>query len=336
MPALLETRERLKVFYSKYTIYILSVLKFIAALVVLFMLNTQIGSMEQLMSPLIVIIAALFCSFMPINTTVLVAAVFALAHIYNTSLELAIVALMLFLVMFLLYCRFVPKDAYILLLLPVLFVLKIPYVVPLVAGLLATPVSAVSVVCGVIVYFVIELAKNSSTILAAAPEDDIVARLQLLLDAIVNNKEMVLIIIAFAATVVITYLIRRLSVDYAWYIAIGVGALSNMIILLAGDFMMDVSNEILPMIIGTIVSVLVCIVVQFLFFSVDYSGTEHVQYEDDEYYYYVKAVPKITVSTAKKTVRTINEKKPEVRRPGTPYEYTANRNQLHNNSREKK
>ena len=75
MPTLLEIRERLREFYAKYTIYIVSVLKFIAALVVLLLLNAQIGSMEQLMSPLIVIIAALFCSFMPINTTVLVAAV---------------------------------------------------------------------------------------------------------------------------------------------------------------------------------------------------------------------------------------------------------------------
>lgn len=335
MPALLEIRERLREFYAKYTIYIVSVLKFIAALVILLLLNAQIGSMEQLMSPLIVVIAALFCSFMPINTTVLVAAVFALGHMYHTSLELAIIAIMLFLVMFLVYCRFVPKDAYIVLLLPVLFVMKIPYVVPLVTGLLATPISAVSVVCGVIVYFILELARNCGTVLAGAPEGDIVTRLQLLLDAIANNKEMILIIIAFAATVVITYLIRRLSVDYAWYIAIGVGALSNMVILLAGDFMMNVSNEILPMIIGTVVSILICIVVQFLFFSVDYSGTEHVQYEDDEYYYYVKAVPKITVSTAKKTVRTINEKKPEVRRTNTSYQRTTSGNRPQNTNRER-
>ena len=179
------------------------------------------------------------------------------------------------------------------------------------------------------------MARNSSTVLAGAAEGDVVTRLQLLLDAIVNNKEMILICIAFAATVVITYLIRRLSVDYAWYIAIGVGALSDMIILLAGDFMMNVSNEILPMIIGTIVSILICIVVQFLFFSVDYSGTEHVQYEDDEYYYYVKAVPKITVSTAKKTVRTINEKKPEVRRTNTSYQRTTNGNHPQGSSRER-
>ena len=30
----------------------------------------------------------------------------------------------------------------------------------------------------------------------------------------------------------------------------------------------------------------------FFFFSVDYTCTEYVQFEDDDYYYYVKAVPR--------------------------------------------
>ena len=38
----------------------------------------------------------------------------------------------------------------------------------------------------------------------------------------------------------------------------------------------------------------------------DYSRTEKVQFEDDEYYYYVKAVPKMTVAAPAKTVKRIN------------------------------
>ena len=47
---------------------------------------------------------------------------------------------------------------------------------------------------------------------------------------------------------------------------------------------------------------------EFLFFSVDYSRTEHLQFEDDEYYYYVKAVPKLTVAAPDKVVKHINER----------------------------
>ena len=34
-----------------------------------------------------------------------------------------------------------------------------------------------------------------------------------------------------------------------------------------------------------------------------------MQFEDDEYYYYVKAVPKLMVTAPKKEIRTINEHK---------------------------
>ena len=39
----------------------------------------------------------------------------------------------------------------------------------------------------------------------------------------------------------------------------------------------------------------------------DYSRTENVQFEDDEYYYYVKAVPKIGVAVPEKQVMHITE-----------------------------
>ena len=38
----------------------------------------------------------------------------------------------------------------------------------------------------------------------------------------------------------------------------------------------------------------------------DYSRTERLEYEDDEYYYYVKAVPKASVSTSERSIKKIN------------------------------
>ena len=40
--------------------------------------------------------------------------------------------------------------------------------------------------------------------------------------------------------------------------------------------------------------------------SEDYSRSEHLQFEDDEYYYYVKAIPKRYVSVKAKTVKKIS------------------------------
>ena len=58
-----------------------------------------------------------------------------------------------------------------------------------------------------------------------------------------------------------------------------------------------------------ILSLLLAVVLQFFVFNVDYSRTEKVQFEDDEYYYYVKAVPKISVARPEKQDKQINSQK---------------------------
>ena len=58
------------------------------------------------------------------------------------------------------------------------------------------------------------------------------------------------------------------------------------------------------------------LIYQFFVFAVDYTRTEYLQYEDDDYYYYVKAVPKLTVSAPDVKVQRIYSRK-NVRREKT-------------------
>ena len=51
------------------------------------------------------------------------------------------------------------------------------------------------------------------------------------------------------------------------------------------------------------------LIYQFFVFAVDYTRTEYLQYEDDDYYYYVKAVPKLTVSAPDVKVQRIYSRK---------------------------
>ena len=73
--------------------------------------------------------------------------------------------------------------------------------------------------------------------------------------------------------------------------------------------MFDTNVSILGLIVGTLFSMLIAKIVEFFAFHVDYSRTEKVQFEDDEYYYYVKAVPKVTVAAPSRTVKKINTSK---------------------------
>lgn len=306
MSSLLEMRERLRKFYSKHEVYLVPLFKFLLALISLLCINGNIGFMDKLSGNIIIVLVlSLMCSFLPMNFIVVVSAGFVCGHLYAVSLECAIVAVALFLLMFILYFRFSPKDTIVVVLLPLCFALKIPYVIPIAVGLLCTPVSVVSVSCGTIVYYLILYIKTNSQTISTLEADEAVARFRYVIDGILGNKEMIITIVAFAAIVIAVYFIRRLSVDHAWTIAMSVGAVVGVVILLIGDLAYDTHISIGFLILGMVISLLLAKVLQFFAFNVDYSRTEYVQFEDDEYYYYVKAVPKNSVAQAQVKVKKI-------------------------------
>ena len=309
MTTLLVAKQILLTIYSKYEVYITPLLKFLLALITLSLINSKLGYMETIDRATVVLIVALMCSFMPTNFIVLMGAVFVLLHLYSFSLECAAVIGAGFLLLFLLYLRFAPKDTLVVTLLPVCFLLRIPYVIPLSMGLIGTPASAVSVACGVIVYYMLHYVTQNVTVIAAMADEEMAAKFKFIIDGLLKNREMVVTIAAFAITVVIVYLLRRMSVDYAWTIAMTAGAVVNIMVLLVGDLIFDINQPLIGVILGTVISFLITLVLQFFVFYVDYSRTEKVQFEDDEYYYYVKAVPKVALAVPERKVKKINQQK---------------------------
>ena len=305
MTTLLVAKQYMKLFYSKYEIYITPFLKFLLAFISLRLINSHLGYRTGINRMTVVLIVALMCSFMPTNFIVVMSALFILLHLYAFSLECTAVIGVVFLLMFLLYFRFSPKDTAVVVLTPICFLLKIPYVIPISMGLIGTPASAVSVACGIIVYYMLHFVTENATLLRGMTEEEMVARFKIVIDGILNNKEMVVTIVAFAVTLILVYIIRRLSIDYAWTIAMVAGAFVNIMVILIGDLMFDTKVSLGGAIVGTIVSFLLTVVLQFFVFHVDYSRTEKVQFEDDEYYYYVKAVPKVNVTRPSKQVKQI-------------------------------
>ncbi|MGN0132003.1 MAG: hypothetical protein ACI4AA_06160 [Lachnospiraceae bacterium] len=306
MSSLLEMREGLRNFYSKYEVYLTPLFKFLLALISLLCINANIGFMDRLSGNIIIaLVLSLMCSFLPMNFIVLISAAFVCAHLYTVSLECGVVAIAVFLLMFILYFRFSPKDTIVVILLPLCFVLKIPYVIPIAVGLLCSPASVVSVSFGTVIYYLILYIKMNSQTISTLEADGAVAKFRYVIDGILGNKEMMITMVAFAAMVIIVYIIRRMSIDHAWTIAMSVGAVIGVVILLVGDLAYDTHISIGFLILGMVISLLIAKVIQFFAFNVDYSRTEYVQFEDDEYYYYVKAVPKNSVSQAQVTVKKI-------------------------------
>lgn len=298
METLFVIKQQITRFYSRFESFILPVLKFLATLIALIMINAHIGYMTKLKNPAIVLILALICSFMPANVIILVAGLVIVGHVYSLSLECAVVVLFVFIIMYALYFRFTPKDALAALLTPMCYVLKVPYIMPMAMGFVGTPLSGISVGCGTVVYYMLSYIEDHEDELSSSGGLDAESALsgfKTVINGLIKNDTMIVMVITFAVTIVVVYLIRRLKINYSWWIAMGAGSLVTLITLIIVNSVLDADASIGGAIIGIIVADIVCLILQFFVFSVDYSQAEYVQFEDDDYYYYVKAVPKITV-----------------------------------------
>lgn len=306
MTALLELRENLKKIYSRNEAFILPVIKFLLGFIVLSIINGKMGYMTKLDNMAIVLIVSLLCSFLPTGFMAFFAMMFVVLHMYALSIETAAVGLVVFLLLYLLFLRFTAKEALVVVLTPVLCMLKLPYVMPVAMGLIGTPASCVSVGCGVVVYYLLQTVITNAPTINSMGAEEATAKLRLLIDGMLGNKAMLVMIAAFAITVIVVYLIRRMSVDHSWTIAMVAGVMIEVMILLVGDLMYDTNLSIVSALLGAVVTLIACKIIEFFRFCLDYSRTEKVQFEDDEYYYYVKAVPKMTVAAPTNTVKKIN------------------------------
>ena len=309
MTTLLELKEKIKIFMGKYDIYIIPLAKFLLALIAFAMINGNVGFMERAKSPAIALILALMCSFLSVNLIAVFGGILILAQAYALSLEFFALAFVVILLMVLLFFRTAPQYGYLLIITPIAFVLKVPYVVPLAMGLMGTPAAAIPVACGTIVYYLLHYMKLNTTMLSGTDTESMQQKITYLIDNVVRNREMILMAVAFALTLWIVYVVRRMSIDYAWSIAIGAGAVVELVVLLIGSMMFSVSLKLVGVLFGCIVSAGIAILLQITVFGMDYSRTEYVQFEDDEYYYYVKAVPKLTIAVSEKRVKKISPQK---------------------------
>ncbi len=306
MMVFLELKESLKVFYAKYSVFVNAALKFLLSFVALWLLDAQLGFMARLGNLAVVAVLALICAFLPYGAICIILASVLLAHIYIVSLEIALLTAVLMIILALLYYGFQPRDSYWLILTPMAFILRVPFVVPLLAGLSGTLIGALPVCFGVLVYFIILYVKQNAGVLTNDASVDITQKYVLIIRALLSNQAMLVFIVACAVGILIVYLVRTMSVDYAWILAIALGTVGQLAAVFAGDFLFDISVPLQEMVLGTIVSVLVAMAYHFFVFAVDYTRTEYTQFEDDDYIYYVKAVPKVVVTKPDIRVQRIN------------------------------
>ena len=305
MTALLEFKQKIKGLFAQYEVYVMPLLKFILALVYFIWINSNMGYMRALDNIFIVLILALICSVLPTGMIIFAGCAMMVAHCYALGIEVAGFMLVILLFMLILFLRFSAGKNIVMVFTPLAFAFDLPALLPIGCGLLSSPVSALPASGGVIIYYFIRYVRIQSQVLMSQ-DTQMIDKLTLLSDGIMKNGEMWLTLITFVVVILAVQLIRTRQFDYAWRIAIIAGGVIYLVLMLAGSMYFGLSVPIATQIVFTVVAVLLGIVLEFFVFGGDYTRTERLEYEDDDYYYYVKAVPKALVATSERSIKKIN------------------------------
>ncbi|MEO2263671.1 hypothetical protein [Dorea sp. YH-dor228] len=301
-------RGRIQELYAKNSKVFDKIFQFILAIVTFTVINHNVGFMKAVASPVASLALAVICTFLPLMVTVIMATVLILAHMFALSIGMLAVTAVIFLIMYIFYLRLTPKKALIVLLTPLAFFLKVPYIIPVACGLVATPISLIAISCGTIVYYMLEYVKKSSVNIENVGAKGMLTQVTKYVQQVFQNKEMWIVIVAFIICFFVVFTLRRTSMDHAWKVAIVAGAVANVIVIVAGDIALGVHTSYGTLIGGNVGAIVIGLILELFLFSVDYARSENLQFEDDEYYYYVKAIPKVSVATPEKTVKRINER----------------------------
>lgn len=301
-------RGRLEELYGRHSKWFDKIFQFVLAMLTFTVINQNIGFLKSAASPVVALGLAVICTFLPIMVTVVLATVLILAHTMAVSIGVFAVTVLIFLVMYIFYIRLTPKMALVVLFTPLAFMLKIPFLVPVACALIYTPVSLVAVSCGTVVYYMMEFVKKSASASKGTGGKAVIYEITSYVQKVFQNKEMWIYIVAFIIGFYVIYTIRRQEMDHAWEIGVITGAIANVIVVAVGDIALGVNASYGSLIFGNILAVILGLVLELFLFSVDYARSERLQFEDDEYYYYVKAIPKVSISTPEKTVKKINER----------------------------
>ena len=121
---ILEFRARFRYILQKYQMIIHPILRFFVAFVVFRSINQALGYETRLMSLTVELVLSFLGTFTPPIILVLLGAVVSLLHLFAASPMLAILIACIMLVLYCFIARFSGKYGYVVLAVPVLFLLK--------------------------------------------------------------------------------------------------------------------------------------------------------------------------------------------------------------------
>ncbi|MCR5215289.1 MAG: hypothetical protein K6E10_12820 [Eubacterium sp.] len=293
MSEIVKIKNTIRGFFRKEDELISPILRFIFSYILFISIQKLFGYNELASKKEVTFLLAVLTALLPDGFLFFMSGLVIALHCFSVSLETGAVFVLIYILMYAIYMRFFPKYAYVILMVPIFYMLNIPFAAPVIIGLVAGIAGFVPAVFGVVLYFFSQIAAEIARLMEADSAENEIEAIKQLTEVLISNKEMYTTMMTFAITVIVIGILTKFSYKYAVYIAIAGGTIINILGAIISGFVMSQDVPLDKVILGSIIGGLIGIIIRFGMGFLDYGRTERVQFEDDDYYYYVKAVPKI-------------------------------------------
>lgn len=278
---------------EEYAFLFLPLLKFVVAYMAFSTINAQIGYMTKLDNMFILLALSLLSAVLPNMVMIMLAAVLLIVQSYGVHLFACVFVVLMLLLLYIFLQRFSGKYSLLLILTPMAIHLGLAPLVPVAGGLLLGPAALLPICSGTLIYSIIAVVAECAPAIHGVEIKEFTTVITQLLDGLMGRTDTVLFLIIMASVFLIVYALHRLSVPYAWQIALACGVAAFLVLLLVGGFFLETTLTVGKMFPGILGTALVGEILIFFCCGLEYKKTQRLQFEDDDYYYYVKAVPKV-------------------------------------------
>ena len=286
--------EPLKKIYAEYDEFILPAIKFLAALLVLFFLKGYIGYNSTFSRPLFLIVLSLVCSFLPAGAITIAAAAFTILNMYKGSLSMTLVMCVYSMIVMVICFGLRPGKTVVIALMPVFMILRIPYLIPMALAMIAGIGGIVPMTAGTVAWYILRyFHENHETLAYVKDPMMIVKEFVQIVNSILDDRSLIVLCLVFILGSITCYLISRTEFDHCRPVAVISSAVIMTLAEVAGDLYFKIKPDYLMMAVGIPVSLILVLLLDLFVFNVDYKGKQKLSFEDDEYVYYVKALPKV-------------------------------------------
>lgn len=303
MDRTIKIREAIRSFMSTNSRWITIVARGLVALFSFIIINHYFGYIAFFTHPIVVIIMSLSCAFMPISAGGLLTLIYIFVQLTGLSAQVALVALVIMIVSYGVSIFYGSSHMFDIDYIPVALQISMPYPLVVLSALFGKINDIVAVISGAVFSYYLKTIRENATLFiedeATTSVIDVISKRMIL------NPMFYVYLVAIIALFIIIILIKDSTVKRAYLVALSSGIFIETIIMMFGYIISGNISKVLMLIVSNVAAYIVGIFITYIYRDIDYERIERVTFEDDDYIYYVTAVPKIGLAKEEKKIARI-------------------------------